>query len=266
MSGALPSEWSRDLLESDRRYFEADAEVIPIPGAVIARLPGEERLAAGCVVQRIDPTAVPEDGDAWLAAIEEKLRAFGCPRARLYLDGPHEMLEGALSRRGYRGRVEYGLACSADGTKGAGTIELRPATDAAGWLARRKLMERSQLAPDGHRADPERWVEMERRKYDAGYMLPHLIVSADRIVGALSTARCGRILRLKNLIVDPAHRRRGIATAVAAQMARLAAEKGLAAAGCFVLEGESGIAAYTTSGYHHVTQQTEWVRELGATK
>lgn len=266
MSGAPPLEWSCDLLESDRRYFEADAEVIPITGAVIARLHGGEQLASGCVVQRIDPAGVPEDGDAWLAGIEERLRAFRCPRARLYLDRPHEVLERALSRRGYRGRVEFGLARAADATEGTGTTELRAAADAAGWLERRKLMERSRLAPDGHRADPDLWVEMERRKYDAGYMRPYLIVSAGRIAGALSTAPCGRLLRLKNLIIDPAHRRRGVATAAAAQAARLAADGGLAAAGCFVLEGEPGIAAYIRSGYHHVTRQTEWVRELGATK
>ena len=55
------SNWSRELLESDRRYFEAGADVLPIPAAVIAVLPGAERLAAGCVVQRIDTSLVAAD-------------------------------------------------------------------------------------------------------------------------------------------------------------------------------------------------------------
>ena len=60
------SGWSRDLLESDRLYFEAGADVLPIPGAVIAAMRGAEKLAAGCVVQRIDPDAVGAP-DSWLA-------------------------------------------------------------------------------------------------------------------------------------------------------------------------------------------------------
>ena len=43
------SGWSRDLLESDRLYFEAASDVVPIPGAVIAvaALCGEPLSRAG---------------------------------------------------------------------------------------------------------------------------------------------------------------------------------------------------------------------------
>jgi ribosomal protein S18 acetylase RimI-like enzyme len=265
VSGVFPPEWSQDLLESDRRYFEAGAEIVPVPGAVIARLRGDERLAAGCVVQRIDPAGLPDDAGAWLSALEERLRGFACPRARLYLDAPHAALETALARRGYRPREEYGLVRAADRTEVGGTIALRPAADEAGWRERRKLIERSQRAPDGHRAEPDLWVEMERRKHQAGYLRPYLIVSGDAVVGAVGTAPCRRILRLKNLIVDPDHRRRGVATAVASLLARVAAQEGYAAMGCFVLEAEPGVAAYANAGYRRVTQQTEWVRDLGET-
>jgi GNAT superfamily N-acetyltransferase len=265
MSPVPHPEWSRDLLESDRRYFEADAELIPLPGAVLARLRGVEALAAGCVVHRIDAAALPSDVDAWLAAIERQVRGFGCPRARLYQDAPHEALKAALARRGYVPCVEHGLVRTADGIDDARTIELRLADDAAGWSQRRTLMEKSRRAPDGHVADPDLWVEMERRKHQAGYLQPYLIVSNGTAVGAVCAAVCGRILRLKNLIVDPVHRRRGVATATATRIAALAAEAGCDAAGCFALEGEPGVRAYTKAGYRMVTQQTEWVRNLGAT-
>jgi GNAT superfamily N-acetyltransferase len=265
MSRVPPPEWARDLVESDRLYFEADAEVIPLAGAVLARLRGAEALAAGCVVHRIDADGLPADVGEWLAAVESRLRGFGCPRARLYQDTPHAALETALARRGYRPRVEFGLVHAADRGEAAEAVELRPADDAAGWSERRRLVERSRRGPDGHRADPDLWVEMERRKHRAGYLQPYLIVSHGKVVGAVCFAPCQSILRLKNLIVDPEHRRRGVATATASCFVRAAAEAGRAAVGCFVLEGEPGVAAYERAGYRMITQQTEWVRDLGGT-
>ncbi len=262
MRMAFPTAWSNDLMESDRRYFEADAELAVVPGAVVARLRGLESLAAGCVVQRIDAARLPADIDAWLAALEQQVRGFGSPRARLYLDAPHEPLAAALARRGYRAGTEIGLLRHAGGGAGA-KIQLLPADDARGWSERRRLMERSRRAPDGHNADPDLWVEMERRKCRAGYLQPYLIVEGDAVVGAMCLAPAGSILRLKNLIVDPDHRRRGIATAAAACLARLAAESGYAGAGCFVLENEPGAAAYTNTGFRAAITQTEWVRKFG---
>jgi ribosomal protein S18 acetylase RimI-like enzyme len=259
-----PSEWPRDLLESDRRYFEADAEVIPVPGAVIAVLRGVEALAAGCVVQRVDAGRTAADPEAWLSDVEDRLRALGSPRARLYLDAPNPALEHALARRGYRPRVEFGFAREAGARENSLAVELVPAEDESGWAARRDLMRRVGRSPDGHASDPDLWVAMERRKHRAGYMRPYLIRVGGEIVGAVSAAPCGSVLRIKNLAVDPAHRRRGIATAAAAHFARVAEEEGFAACGCFVLEGEPALGVYPGAGYRKITQQTEWVRKLEA--
>ncbi len=103
---------------------------------------------------------------------------------------------------------------------------------------------------------------MERRKHRSGYLRPYLIRAGGNVVGAVATAACGSILRMKNLAVDPAHRRRGIATATAVVFADLAAQQGFAAAGCFALEGEPGLVLYPRAGYREVARQTEWVRVL----
>ena len=257
-----PRAWARDLLESDRRYFEADAEIFHVPGAVIVALRGAESLGAGCVVQRIDAGRIGADAEAWLADVEGRLRALRSPRARLYLDAPHAPLERALERRGYRPRVEFGFVRAAGVSASEIEIELLPAENESSWSARRLLMHRVELGPDGHSIDPELWIAMERRKHRAGYMRPYLIRRGGEIVAAVCTAACGSLLRMKNLVVAPAHRRRGIATATAVRFARLAAEEGFAATGCFALDGEAGLVVYPRAGYRLLARQTEWVLDF----
>jgi GNAT superfamily N-acetyltransferase len=258
--------WVGDLLESDRRYFEADAESISIEAATIARLRGAESLAAGCVVQRVAVAKLPERADGWVAEVEARLRSLGSPRSRIYLDQTAHGLEAALARRGYLSRVEIGFIRTGAPAQPKPSVELVPADDDHGWSARRKIMERCRLGPDGHEADPDLWVEMERRKSRAGYLRPYLISADGRIVGAACVATCGSLLRLKNLFVDPDCRRRGVATGAAIGAARLAAQESRVATGCFAVAGGPGVSVYTSAGFGEVTRQTEWVRGLeGAT-
>jgi GNAT superfamily N-acetyltransferase len=254
--------WSRDLLESDRRYFEAGAEIRTVPGGVIAVLPDFERLAAGCVVQRIDTTLVAPDAAAWLFDVEGRLRSLRAPRARLYIETPDPRLDRALRERGYVPRAEYGFTRAASAAGGPGPVELIAADDENAWKARRTVLSGETLGVDGHAIEPDLWITMERRKHEAGYMRPYLIRADGRIVGAVSAAPCGSLLRMKNLVVDPAHRRRGFATATAAAFVRLAAEEGLEATGCFALEREPGLVLYPRAGYGPSATQTEWVRSL----
>jgi hypothetical protein len=258
-----PPAWPRDLLESDRRYFEADADVTSVPGAEIVTFGGAGSLGAGCVVQRVDAARVAAHAEAWLADVEKRLRSLGSARARLYLDASPAELERALARRGYRSRVEFGFACAAGARDGGASITLAPAADEDGWRTRRELVHRSGRAPDGHPLNAELWVAMERRKHLAGFLRPYLIRMGDEVVGAVCAAHCGSLLRMKNLVVDSAHRRRGVATGTALRFAALAAEEGFEATGCFALEGEPGLVFYPRAGYRLVVRQTEWVRDLG---
>lgn len=259
---STPAEWGHDLLESDRRYFEAGAEVIPVTHARIAVLSGARSLAAGCVVHRVDAPAAAADADAWLAEVESRLRSLEIPHARLYLDAPHTRLDRALERRGYRSRVEFGFARAAGGEDTGEEVEFLEAEDEAGWSARLELVRRSASAPDGHPLDPELWVAMERRRSEAGFMRAYLIRMGGETVGAIGSAPCGGLLRMKNLVVDPAQRRRGVATATARRFAQLARDEGLAAAGCFALDGEPGLAFYPRAGYRVAVRQIEWIRDL----
>ena len=255
--------WRGDLLESDRRYFEAGAEIVPVPGAQIAVLRGYESLAAGFVVQRIEPSSLKSDAEAWVAGVEDRLRAMRAPRARLYVDqhgGAN--LDRALNNRGYRLRLERGMVRAAERDGDATEIELVAPEDGGGWSARREMLRGQTLGVDGHAMDPDLWVTMERLKHEAGYMRPYFMRSGRQVVGVVCAAVCGKLLRIKNLFVHPAHRRRGVATGTAIACARGGGRESLEAAGCFALDGEPGRLVYEKAGYRTCVIQEEWVKEL----
>jgi ribosomal protein S18 acetylase RimI-like enzyme len=256
-----PAAWAAALLESDRRYFEAGADVLAFRGASIAVLRGAESLAAGCVAQRIDVACASAAPDSWLAELEGRFRDLGASRVRLYLEGAHRTLDEALARRGYRRRVEHGFVRGSRGPAENPGVELVAADDDDGWSVRRGLVRRSGTVPDGLLADPDLWIDMERRRTRAGYMQPYLVRRGGDVVAAACAASAGPLLRIKNVIVDPAHRRRGVAIALAVRFSALAAEQGFAAAGCFAIEGEPGMGIYGRAGYSNVTSQLEWVSD-----
>ncbi len=257
-----------DLLESDSRYFEAAATLEPAGGAVIAHVPGLERVSAGCVVHRVDSAVLPRDPARWLDGVEHRLLGLGCWHARFYLTGRHPVLEAALLARWYRPQEEIGYAVAMDGRplrlqREAARAELRPVTSADDWAAKLALHRLAGRAPDGHEADPEAWVELERMRTEAGYMRPYFVVSRGAICGVVGLAGSNAMLRIKNLIVHPSWRRMGIGTAVVRCAHAQAWREGWPALGVFALAGYHAEQFYRGAGLGAVTTQTEWMRPMG---
>ena len=261
------AELAADLLESDRAYFESAAVLDPAGGAIVARVPGLERVSAGCVVQRVDPSVLPRDPDRWVELIEQRLRGHGARRARFYLTGRHPALEAALLARGYRPQEETGYALAVthrplDRAEGL-SAELRPVTTPDDWAAKLALHRVAGSPPDGYDTDPEAWVELERVRAAAAAIRPFFIVSRGAICGVVALAAGGALLRLKNMLVHPSWRGMGVATAVL-HCARLTAwREGWSALGAFVVSGDPGEQLYIRAGYQAVARQTEWMRPVG---
>jgi GNAT superfamily N-acetyltransferase len=256
-----PAAWAAALLESDRRYFEAGADVLAFRGASIAVLRGAESLAAGCVAQRIDVACASAAPDSWLAELEGRFRDLGASRVAS-TSRAHTVRSTRRSRAAATGGASS--MASSRGCRGPAEnpgVELVAADDDDGWSVRRGLVRRSGTVPDGLLADPDLWIDMERRRTRAGYMQPYLVRRGGDVVAAACAASAGPLLRIKNVIVDPAHRRRGVAIALAVRFSALAAEQGFAAAGCFAIEGEPGMGIYGRAGYSNVTSQLEWVSD-----
>lgn len=259
-------EYLPDLLESDAVYFESDAECLHFDGGCIARMSGMESLAAGCVVQRIDAAAIGDKATDWLGDVEHRVAELGSPKARLYLQEEAPVLERSLVARGYRRADEIALLMQPDSETAAGArderVTLLPIEDETAWAAKLDIHRLIERGPDGHYSLADKWVELERRKSDQGYMKPYLICEDDSPAGAVNVAVWGNIVRLKNLVVHPGYRRRGIGRRAAARWAQLAAEHGKPAAGCFALEDSHALLMYQGAGFRPASRQTEWVKEL----
>lgn len=93
-------------VQSDRAYFAMGAQVDPVCGAEIAWMPGLSANPAAVVVQRVVPSVAAEQGRAWIADLETRLRALHAPLARIYLDNTDTPLDPLLLAAGYAPRAE----------------------------------------------------------------------------------------------------------------------------------------------------------------
>jgi hypothetical protein len=254
----------RALIETDSIYFELGARVTGVRGASFAVMPGFERTAAGCVVQRIDLGRMARAPRSWFAAVEDSLLGVGTDLARLYVLGDVPTLTAALLERGYHHREEIGFVASADFPPPSAGVTLRPVLSAADWAAKRLLHEATCRQSDGYDVEPTHWVELERRKSADGGMRCYLIEVGGEPRAAVATMGIGDFLRLKNIIVHPAFRHRGLGLETVRWVGELARREGRAAFGCFGIAGERGEALYRRAGLRAVTSQFEWTRSLEA--
>jgi len=263
---AGPVSLAAALLESDRAYFEAGAEVRDVPGAAMALLRGMETLAASCVVHRVRQAEAGEP-EQWLGMMGREVRAAGCPALRIYLDEGRGPLAAALARTGAMRTVEVGLVrCVDEPWNGAvpGGMTLESVRSAESWRAKLDFHGACPVGPDGHAAPAGLWVAMERRRAEAGYLRPWLVRLDGTVCASFGLAGQGQLARLKNLVLHPAFRGRGLARHVVRLAAETAAEDGALGVGCFALERHHAVAMYQALGFETVIRQYEWVAPLRA--
>lgn len=246
------------LLESDSVYFDCAAEVEDLGFARLARMPGLAGLAAAGVVHRFDPGAIPGDLDGWVDGTVARLREEGWT-PRFYLQHPLPSLETALAQRGFWRSEEVAMLDDVLGEGDAGAVTVEPLEGDRGWDRKRALHEACATGPDGHRMDADRWLALERRKADAGGLVPYLVTDAGDDVGTFSTLDFGPLLRLKNLVVHPRVRGSGVARRVVRTVLGRARAEGRQAVGCFALSRGPGAAVYRRCGFRAVARQAEWI-------
>lgn len=261
---ASVSSLAEDLLESDAAYFESGAILEPFEGAVLARLSGLEHIAPGAVLQRIQPHRIGLSAERWISAAESFVRARKVTRLRLYLTQSHPRLERTLRTRDYAERKEIGMIRSTHEERRALTalpkVRLEEVVDMAGWDEKRRIQEACATGADGHAVDPRGWLEMERRRAAHGYMRPFLIRHGSTVCGALNLAPRGTLLRLKNLVLHPNWRGKGMALAAVAAVTVVGREAGFLRVGCFVNPGRHVHSVYELNGFIPIVTQTEWMQ------
>lgn len=257
---------SVELIESDARYFELGAQVETIDGAVIAWIPGFVDLAAGCVVQRVNPRAIAflmsQGHERWLRHVERRLGVLGASWSRIYLDQPHDGLEQALARAGYRRRVELGFVATVAPAVQTSGVRLRPVHHNEDWDWKAQLHAVDKPGADGYCHDPGRWVMLMRIKAATGFKEPYLIEHGDDVLGEVAVMDMEHMVRLKNLFIAPKARGRGLGAAAIALVWAEAKRRGKQGVGVLGVEGSSGARLYSRCGLQAVSQLVEWSRRL----
>lgn len=246
-------------IETDRIYFELGATLEPIPGATLAWMPGLGNAPAGTVVHRVDPAVIKAEGAAWIDAVEGRLEQIGANPARIYLEDRNSEADELLRAAGYTGRDElvfhHRLPDPPPG------LSLHPVTNEQDWAHKLLLHEAVATSPDGHRHSALDWVNLERRKCKHG--LESFLAEIDgETVGAIGAVWGKGLLRMKNIVVHPAHRRRSIGQAILLHIAALGRSRGVFEQCILAVRGEPGEHLYRSAGMQVVGTQVEWSKQL----
>jgi len=258
-----PAVLGRALLETDRRYFELGALRRELRGAELLWLEGMADLPAAGVVHRVVP-AETADSAAWVGEVTAALLDTGFRHGRIYLDAPFEPLEAQLTSEGWTMRREPGLVALANVPRRTPDIQLIPVLDDDDWTAKERVHQADAIRPDGHDAPASRWVAMERVRVATGELEAWLVIREGTVCGTVCTMANDIVLRNKNLVVHPEHRRTGVGLSVLAKLDDMACDRGLVL-GTFSVAGEDGALLYRAADMSVVVEQREWSRPLEST-
>lgn len=246
-------------IETERHYFEMGARIERLDGAILAWMPGLAACPAGAVIHRADAEVIARHGTQWIAEAKRALSTAGVALARVYLDsrGPADDL---LRRAGFADREELVFANSLG--DGGSELDLRPVLTPDDWQRKLKLHQAANISPDGHHVPAAEWVALERRKCEDG-MEAYLAEAGGEIVGAIGAIHGDGILRMKNILIHPAHRRQGLARAMLHRLAAIGRKQGISEQCVFAVRGDAGEQLYRSSGMQLVGTQVEWSKPLG---
>ena len=245
-------------IETERRYFEMGARIEPLNGAQLAWMPGLATCPAGAVIHRADAELVAHGGARWIAEAERALSNAGARLARIYLDsrGPADEL---LKNASYADREELIFSHALDNL--SSDLTLRSVATPEDWQQKLHLHQAGDVSPDGHHVPALDWVELERRKCQDG-MEAYLAEVSGEVVGAIGAIRGDGVLRMKNILIHPAHRRRGLARAMLHRIAAIGCEQGIFEQCVFAVRGDAGERLYRSAGMKLVGIQVEWSKPL----
>lgn len=251
----------RRAIETERTYFELGAKTEPLPGAVLAWMPGLTASPAGVVIHRVEPAVIADLGQAWVIQAERALTAVGAGMARIYCETRGGPADDLLRRAGYVDRDELILGHSLQGSSPG--LTLQPVKSDEDWDRKLRLHSAMEISPDGHGNRPSDWVTLERRKCADG-MDAFLAEVDGETVGAIGAIWGDGLLRMKNIVVHPAHRRRYFGSAMLNQIAAIGRDRGVSEQCVWAVRGDAGELLYRAAGMQLVGTQVEWSKQIGS--
>lgn len=250
------------LWDSDIRYFQAAAENKNILGGQLSYMAGLSSQAGACVFHSLE--VLPQHDLAWLKAVENLFLEKSVKRSRLYLQQNKAEDEAFLKQNGYRQVIEIGMAAAINtrNTNPVKPLALQPIHNEL-WLLHHRLLSSSEAAPDGHRMQANDYALLERRKVEAGYMQLFLYIENGKALAVASLDIKNGFARIKNLLVDPEQRGKGLGKRLIASLIQIAQQQGAQGIGAYALaENKAAYGMYKAQEMEKVYQQYEWVKML----
>lgn len=246
-------------LDTERIYFELGARLEDLTGAVLAWTPAFVAAPAASVIHRLEPDAVAGRGPSWLAEVESRLAERAIRLARIYLLARHAKLERLLSNAGYARREELVFADSLPDPPSR--LTFRPVLTEEDWARKQAFHESAPESPDGHLNRAGDMSGLERHKCAHG--MEAFLGEIDGVtVGVVSAVWGDAIVRIKNVIIHPAHRRRSIGTELVSHVAAMGRKRGIREQCLVALGGGAGERLYRSLGMHQAGSCFEWSKRL----
>ena len=250
-----------ELLETDVRYFELATRTTDLHGAQMFWSPGGTSIPVGCVIFRVEEPNSPAQALDWIARFEDAILRVDSHLARIYLQKPNPLMELALARSGYEKEPEVAFVGPATAPTTDTTVTLQLMKTEADLDKMAEIDAENPVGPDGHTADIETWNEIIRQKWRTGELLLYFIMDRGEICGTVGAMKAAHIVRLKNLVVRPSHRKKGVGRGATLALWKKAFESGKRLA-VFGVPGGGGYATYKSAGLHPTWPQYEWCKKL----
>lgn len=257
-----PNPLFTQMITSDELYFRLAADVDLREDCEVACAPGFTHVAAGAVVQAVRFRGGSRDANEWVNGVETHMKKAGARFCRIYLSESSPALSAAFLQRGYRARKEFAFCLSAHQLEPVSSVRFHRAQTEDHWNERLKMHEEDSKNSDGYDVDPKGWRDLIRAKCAGGVKESYLIEHGGQICGSVAVIQMRDLVRVKNLLIRPAFRRKGIAHQVIRELSVLARSRHLSTLGAFGIAGEAGTSLYRAVGFSSIGYQTEWCRRL----
>lgn len=254
----------KELLESDRRYFELNARKEQVGPFQLSWLSGLEDLPAGAVCHQVVREEAMGDSaeiEKSLQEIEDRFLEFQNPMVRIYSGNCHSLTQ-VLSRRGYQCREEVVFARTERARSDHGSVRLRPVREEGEWRQKLSLHAESDSFVDGHSYSPASWVALEKARAETGRVKFYLIEQDGKLHGTVGLMRIGSVLRIKNIFLRPDSRGQGLGASMLARIFDRIDGSDTRAVGVVALRREPVGGFYRASGMKEIGMLVEWTRKV----
>lgn len=252
------------LLRSDAAYFRLAAETLSLPGATLFHMPEYRQIPAANVAVSDSSADSMTSFLGQIERIESAFRGLGCELFRIYSRNGGVLDRTLHQTKGYGRRLELGYFSPGASPSHRESIALSKVATSHDWAAKKSIHSASTIQADGYEVPAQEWITFEQEKCRSGLMTAYLAHLNGSAAASICTLRDGSYLRLKNLVVHPDFRRRGLATRIVHSLWVHALRQGLSGVFALAISGSPAEILYQRANFRRCGEIVEWRKSVSA--